>query len=311
MAGLAAAVDPSAVLAVDGVIDGCGCYCGKTVPSPCTEQDCIEACEGRGSGDLQPQDDQRLWEQRQDELIRQQRDLERQREAEARRRVADEKRRQEEFEDKKVESLQSLKGVSSAGGGGIKDITTQGGGNTPSFGLKGVDAKDAGLRSTAGPGRHSVEGAWRQLQCSEYIAQAGLAKARSLNTKGDLQEAQYLTSQALRALNGDALEVECGPAGGAPRIKATPPDFREHYRGMLQLVRTQTEILWRAKSRLKSARQSGNDAAAREAEAEVAHGQGILDNMREANALVVSDPAAADVLLLRILEKTNASKKDR
>ncbi|MBI5199982.1 MAG: hypothetical protein HY925_00215 [Elusimicrobia bacterium] len=55
---LALAAAPAAAQ-VRGVAQSCGCYCGKMIPAPCTEAQCIEACGGApaakaGGGGLTP-----------------------------------------------------------------------------------------------------------------------------------------------------------------------------------------------------------------------------------------------------------------
>ncbi len=300
--------------ATDGIIDedaGCGCYCGKTLPPPCSDQACIDACgDGSSSSDYDGQSERQLLEQQKQALIRQ-REAEQRRRDRKLRRETEEKENQQDFQRQKIESVNSLKGPSSAGGGGIKDFNTQGGKDTGAFGLKSVDAEDAGLRNVAAPGRHASQGAWRQLQCGEYIAGAGLAKAKALNTSGDLQEAQYLMDQGLRALAGGAVEVECGPATSAPKVRALPPDIQGHYSGTLKLARSQTELLWRAKGRLKAARQKGDAASLSTAGAEVRAATDLLNKIQQASALVPKDPAKADALFLQILEEINVSEKTR
>jgi hypothetical protein len=124
-------------------VAGCGCYCGKVLPPPCSDDACKRACGWRepssGPSTTQPSYDNDAERQRQQEAERQRVEAERQRqqeiEAQRRRDEEEAKRKQEEFERKKREALSSMKGISEN-----------------ELGLKGAEAGDLGLKDVGDTG---------------------------------------------------------------------------------------------------------------------------------------------------------------
>jgi hypothetical protein len=121
----------------------CGCYCGKWLPPPCSDDACKRACGWRAPSPApstaQPSNNNEADRQRQQEAERQRVEAERQRQREIeaqRQREEEEARfRQQEFERKKQEALSSMKDI--AGG---------------ELGLKGGDAGDLGLKDVGDTG---------------------------------------------------------------------------------------------------------------------------------------------------------------
>ena len=114
-------------------IAACGCYCGKVIRPPCSDNACKQACGWKGSssaGSSSSADEDaaaaaaaaaaaEAERRRQEELIRQQELARRKLEAE------DARRRQAEFDLNKQKALGDLKGIS--GELGIKDLDTDNG----------------------------------------------------------------------------------------------------------------------------------------------------------------------------------------
>jgi tetratricopeptide (TPR) repeat protein len=92
---------------------GCGCYCGKVIPAPCTEEDCKRECGWQEPSATTPSSspsssDYEAERQRQQEAERQrQRELEEQ----LKREEEKAKRRHEEFERNRQEALKQIKGI--------------------------------------------------------------------------------------------------------------------------------------------------------------------------------------------------------
>lgn len=172
------------------------------------------------------------------------------REAEERRRQEEERHRQEAFMQARDEAVQLLKGVS-AGGVGLKDAHT----NTPVFGLKGVDFADSTIKAI-GPERHPRDlagpnAAWKQLHCSASIFGYGIAAAKRATNQADLEEVKYLGDEALSALTGNPIGVECPPVPPLDNPKElsfapTSPLVRL-YTGLVIATTKQTELLIQSK----------------------------------------------------------------
>ncbi len=149
--GLAAVSSPAGAQQVAA----CGCYCGKVIRPPCSDNACKQACGWRApsTGGNQPSYDPNAAAaaaaaaeaERQREI---EAEKQRQREAEEQRLREEEeaKQRQAEFERKKQETLNSMKGIAE-GELGLKGL-----GDTSDSGLKGLgDTDDHGLKGTSSP----------------------------------------------------------------------------------------------------------------------------------------------------------------
>jgi tetratricopeptide (TPR) repeat protein len=123
----------------------CGCYCGKVISPPCSDNACKQACGWRAPSPGSSQPNQPYYDPNaaaaaneaavaaEAERQRQQQEADRKRQHDAEeQRLRDEeaaRQRQAEFERKKQEALQSMRGISEN-----------------ELGLKGTDAGDLGLR---------------------------------------------------------------------------------------------------------------------------------------------------------------------
>ncbi len=113
----------------------CGCYCGKYLPEPCSDEACKQACGWKepstNTSSTPSSHDYEAERQRQEEADRQrQKELEEQRKKEE----EDTKKKQEEFERNKQEALKNMKGITE-NKRGLKGVEETGTGDT---GLKEV-----------------------------------------------------------------------------------------------------------------------------------------------------------------------------
>ena len=128
-------------------IAGCGCYCGKVLPPPCSDDACKRACgwqePSSGASQTGPSYDYEAEQQRQEAERQRQLEADRQRQLELeeqqKREEEEARKRQEEFERNKQEALKSMKGIAE-GELGLKGADTGG-----DFGLKGMGDSGAGL----------------------------------------------------------------------------------------------------------------------------------------------------------------------
>ena len=129
-----------------GDVAGCGCYCGKVLPPPCSDDACKRACgwQGPSTPSSEPVYDYEAELQRQED--------ERQRQIEEQRKKAEEeaRRRQAEFERNKQEALKSMKGISEG------ELGLKGSGST-GLGLKGIGSTDAGGLGLKGLGESNAD----------------------------------------------------------------------------------------------------------------------------------------------------------
>ncbi|MGD0199167.1 MAG: hypothetical protein ABSD27_00295 [Bryobacteraceae bacterium] len=171
---------------------GCGCYCGKVIRPPCSDDACKQACgwSAPSTGSNQPSDNSaaeaEAEHQRQQEAERQRQleaERQRQREIEEQRKRDEEeaRRRQAEFERKKQEALSSMKGIAEnelglkdAGAGdlGLKDI-----GDTGGSGL--------GLREGPAPPAAPVTSTQKQPDCQWGDQGSSLVDLRCLGLDPD------------------------------------------------------------------------------------------------------------------------------
>ena len=136
----------------------CGCYCGKYLPEPCSDQACKDACgwhdpaassAGSGSSYSAPAYDYAAERQREEEEARQR---QAEREEQTRKEAEEAKQRQIEFEQKKEEALKSMKGMAG------DELGLKGVGADSGLGLKGITATDdIGLKGVGGTGPVSAD----------------------------------------------------------------------------------------------------------------------------------------------------------
>jgi hypothetical protein len=198
-------------------------------------------------GSQQPSNNWELDRQRQEEQNR--------REAEEKKRLQEEeeKRLQEEarkkFEEDKKSTLESLKGFDSG------SLTIKSG--TDIFGIKGnpeVTLKKPESESMP------VTGAWRQLHCAGYISGFALKAAYPKDRREvDIEEVHYLAEQALNALSGAPVGVECPQAPPPPKpygqkkLIPTSPEVK-FYQTLLRATEKQGERVAKAEKQIIQAK---------------------------------------------------------
>lgn len=184
--------------------------CSPTLANPCTGG----SGSSGGGGYSAPSYDYEAERRQQEEQAA---EAERVRQEEVRRQEAEDRRRKEEAEKQAAfirsrdEAARSLKGSSFSGG------------------LKGssqLELKDA-MRELKGssqvsPDKSKQVVAWKQLHCAASIAGYALS---ALQTRGDYKEFGTLSTEALKALDGQRLNVECRSAPPFPDLRGKPVDL--------------------------------------------------------------------------------------
>lgn len=209
-------------LAMAGPVS-CGCYCGISVPPPCSDDACKRACgyqepvTGNAPGyDNVPVPDYGAEQRAREETDRQEREEETKRlEAE----------RQRQFIENRDEGAKLLKGNTGAAG----------------FGLKGVDPSESGLRKPDKPVSRDIGGkqaAWKQLHCASSITGGALIALQN----GVEQEFSYLVGEAAKALNGEQLGVECKSAPPLPEPKGRALDLDRIKAKQKQILERATKV---------------------------------------------------------------------
>lgn len=151
-------------LAIEGRAGGCGCYCGKMLPPPCSDSACKAACgyqePGSGGGYAVPSYDYEA------ERRRQEAEAAERRRAEEERRKQEEAKRRAEFIRARDEAAKMLKGSSDTGGYQLKGAS-----GTDSHGLKG--AGTTGGEHLKSVERHSRTAAMLEKEASSEEARMG------------------------------------------------------------------------------------------------------------------------------------------
>ena len=119
----------------------CGCYCGKVIRPPCSDDACKQACGWQEPAQTQsysqPAYDYQAEQQREEEA---ERERQAERKAQAEREAEEHRLKQEEFEKNKQDALNSMKGISE-NELGLKGVSTDN-----ELGLKGAgDTGSSGL----------------------------------------------------------------------------------------------------------------------------------------------------------------------
>ena len=174
-----------------GVV-GCGCYCGKVLRPPCSEDACKQACgwqgpSSPGGGSSVPAYNYEAERQRQEAERQRQLEAERQRqqEIEEQRKQEEEaaRKKQDEFDRNKEGTLKSMKGF-----GGEE------------LGLKGTDSNDLGLKEIGDTGKGSLglkglenNKAVKEAESNLYNTTEKGAPGAVFDTKGEKSPRSYLT----------------------------------------------------------------------------------------------------------------------
>lgn len=128
-------------------------------------------------------------------------------------------RKKKEFEEKKREAINSVKGITRTEPTyNLKGVDTIKDNSVGAFGLKGVG--NTGIKDI-GPEKNTreVSTAWKQVHCATEISGFAFSAA----AKGDVNEAQYLASEAISALSGHSMGVTCSEAPPMPKLSNRRP----------------------------------------------------------------------------------------
>lgn len=227
--------------------------CGGTPEGSGASLRCVRGGGGGGGYD----EDAARRRREQEYRIRLQ-EQQRRQEEERRRREAEERRKKAEFERERSEALRSLKGVS------VQDADLKSvGGDSALLGLKGVNAREGGLkdvRSASAAGE--IAGALEQLSCGADISDAALELAGRIQTRDEMAELNFLNEQALNAIRGKPVEVDCRKDGVSLKFKLSPRAHYENlYRELGRIAEKEAVVMFRAhkelpalKSKAKTAR---------------------------------------------------------
>jgi hypothetical protein len=167
-------------------VAGCGCYCGKVLRPPCSDNACKQACGWNGGSSSSSSSNdynaaaaaaaaaEAERERQEAERKAREEELRRQEQERQKREAEERQRQQEEFERNKAQALRDLKGIS--GELGLK------GTDTDDFGLKGVGDTGLGLKSptdtTSSPPPATAKPAWDAQITDPQVARY----ARSINS---------------------------------------------------------------------------------------------------------------------------------
>ncbi len=252
LTGLLAGAALNFVLPFDSLAADCGagawCPCPNTAYGKCMDRfnSCEEACGLTQSGGGNSSSYSRGYDAgaaaRQAAAAQ---EAERERENERRAKEARErKEREDQFIRDRDAGVGELRGV----------IGTKTTANSAGPELRGVGAVDTGIRDVR-PDRKAradlggTHAAWKQLNCAAGIA--GYAMD-SLNLKvvgprgaPDFKEFTYLSGEAINALNGGTVGVECPPTAALPRTygKGGAERYKKDYLAMLERSRELADVL--------------------------------------------------------------------
>lgn len=249
-------------------------YCpstGRTIPAgtPGDELDSLCPPGSGGSGASSPSgpsaaeiEAERAREAEKKRLENAQRQMEQERLA----REAEQKRAQEEFLMEVRKAAGDLKGVSHDDMG-LKGVD----GNAAFFSLKGVSPEEAGAAiETAPPDASSrdVSTATKQLTCAADITNYALKHVSNIvsgtGSQTDMDEIKYLAGEAVNALQGDPIGVQCKSSGllkftKAPDVKAITPAYKAALNKMVR----DSQKLYATDQQAAAARQKFDDAKKR------------------------------------------------
>lgn len=209
-------------------------YCpstGRTIPAgtPCDKLDSMcPAGNGGGSSNPGPSEAEIEAQRKRaaEELLKQ---LEHQQQIEEQRQAAERARAEAEWKAGVADAAAHLKGVS-------PDNMQLKGVDSSTFGLKGVSPEEAvgnpayGIKArSADSDNRDVSTGWQQLHCSAELANFAVEDVHKIATgevdARELDEVKYLAGQAMEALHGNPVGVQCSSA--PPMHLASHPDPRQ------------------------------------------------------------------------------------
>lgn len=196
-------------------------------------------------------------------------ELQRQAELERQRREAEQKRAQEEFLREVQAAAGQLKGVSG------DELELKGvGDNTAFFGLKGISPNEAAPHiNTSRPdaSARDLSTASKQLTCAFSITNYALTHVSNVvagtGTDADMDEIKYLAGEAVNALQGDPVGVQCNSTGALKFTKA--PDLKTltpAYKNALNRIVRDSQQLYDTQQKAAAAQQKFEEAKRRLAE---------------------------------------------
>ena len=157
---------------------------------------------------------------------------------------------QKKFLNEKARALDSMKGARS------DELELKGG--TPFFGVK--DSPGDTLK-TLGPVKGRMTTAWKQLHCGSSISGFAIEAA----TKGDIEEVRFLGAQALNALIGAPIRVECPKVQPPPKpygqktLNSSSPEVK-FYRALLNATEEEATRIDEAEKKILKATIKKNKA---------------------------------------------------
>lgn len=193
-------------------------------------------------------------------------DIQQRMEQERLQREAEQKRAQEEFLTAVRKAASELKGVSHDEMG-LKGV----GGNDAFFGLKGVSREEGEAQinnSRPDSSPRDVSTASKQLTCAADITNYALKHVSNVVTgignNADMDEIKYLAGEAINALQGNPVGVQCNSSGAvrfakAPDLKAITPLYKS---GLDKMVKD-SQTLYMTHQRVAAAQQKVADAKKR------------------------------------------------
>ncbi|MBX9902883.1 MAG: hypothetical protein K2Y31_00900 [Burkholderiales bacterium] len=234
---------------------------------------------------------------------------------EAERRAQEEAQRKRE-EDERIEAQRQqaerdrkFKEARDAAAKGLKSATP--GGNSNTFGLKEATPSASELRTADPRVDRDLTGqraAWKQIHCAASILSPALAALKPPDGRPiDFNEYRYLANEALNALNGQRLGVQCAPAPEMPQASNRAPDMDRAIASQRRLIErantavTQLEDAVRARQTRSAdderiaqvyAQQQANAAAIDKNIAPIREQQRQINQKRERKPGEASDPAA-------------------
>lgn len=241
--------------------------------------------------------------------------------AAAAKQLGDERRAKEE-QDQQTRDEQFIQDRD-AGTVKLRGIGTLATGNTEGSTLHGGLLVDPGLReadggkSKSGDKLNDLTGknaAWKQLNCAAGISDYAFAALRlgESDPRGgrDFDEYAYLSGEAISALSGGAVDVECPRAAPLPRAygKESADRYKKEYLSLLKRDREIAELLktieldrFAAQKRVMEARKAHSsppaDAAAPRTSTSVAEGAPETGSKPAAMKAGLADEAAAAAML--------------
>lgn len=200
------------------------CAGGGRAAGPCTSGGSSGGSDGSyysGPSEAEIQA-QRAKEEAEHRLI----ELERQQQLEEQREAAERAAAELEWKAGVADAASHLKGVS-ADNMGLKGV------DSSTFGLKGVSPDEAagnpeyGIKARSPDSdNRDVSTAWKQLHCSAELANYAVEDVHKIATgeadARELDEVKYMANEAMEALHGNPIGVQCSSA--PPVIFATNPD---------------------------------------------------------------------------------------